>query len=87
MTWRTGIGSSRWQGVGDFNNDGISDIALQIGADIDVLLGNYGQFEYTGHWRGGMVTSVGAWSAISIATASMTSLFSRPRTSMCCSAT
>jgi hypothetical protein len=60
--FRSGIGASAWQGVGDFNGDGISDVALQNGSDIDVLLGNIDRFEYAGHWRGG----IGAfrWAAV-----------------------
>ncbi|HEY4095241.1 MAG TPA: FG-GAP-like repeat-containing protein [Baekduia sp.] len=45
--YRSGIGASNWQGVGDFNNDGISDVALLHDNQIDLLLSDGSQFQYS----------------------------------------
>ena len=44
--YRSGIGASTWQGVGDFTNDGVSDVALLHDNQIDILPSDGSLFQY-----------------------------------------
>jgi hypothetical protein len=60
--YRSGIGASTWQGVGDFNNDGISDVALLHDNQIDLLLSDGSQFQY----QPAALTGIGAFNWIKV---------------------
>jgi hypothetical protein len=61
--FRSGIGASTWQGVGDFNHDGVGDVALLSGnGQLDLLLSDGSQFQYLS----AALTNVGAFNWIQV---------------------